>query len=123
MRNLTLLILCITALALSACMGSTGKSTVESFISAVNAGEINKAMELLTPELRQNGRSEILRNALESTAGKMKAKGGIKSTEVNGSDTGDIGEYKVVSNYHKGNTDTDTFKVRKNLDGKWYLTF
>jgi hypothetical protein len=120
-RLVPVLIACLIAAFLTACLGGSPEKTAEEFYRAIEAGEISDAMELLNEDTYDHVGRDKIRAALEMQTRRIADQGGIKKFEVVKSDVrGEIADLEVLITLGDGTTMNETVNLHK-IDGEWKL--
>jgi hypothetical protein len=115
-------------LVLALCLATAGcgflnmgpEATVKKFYKAVEKGEIDDAIDLLSNKMKTVGKDK-LRAGLAELTRDMKSKGGVKNLEiVKMNVTGDVADGQIKIEFGDGSSKTDTVKLIKE-EGKWKL--
>lgn len=113
-----------SALALAllvACAGRTPSSAVKSFYRAVEKGDTDTAISLITPELVGLVGENKIRAGLQDQGLKIKQKGGISDIEIRDEAVvGEIATLTAVLTFGDGSSDTEKTKLRK-MNGSWKI--
>ena len=119
MRKLLLLLPCLF-LAI-ACFASGPEATVKRFYNAMEDGEIDTAVDLLSGRIVNLLGKDKMRKALSEQALEIKRKGGIDSVKIDDmEEVGEVAEGKVTITFGDGSTKTEDVKLIKE-EGKWKL--
>jgi hypothetical protein len=96
------------------------EATVKKFYKAVENGDIDDAIDLLSNKMKTVGKDK-LRAGLAELTRDMKSKGGVKNLEiVKMNVTGDVADGQIKIEFGDGSSKTDTVKLIKE-EGKWKL--
>jgi uncharacterized membrane protein YvbJ len=96
------------------------EATVKKFYKAVENGDLDDAMELLSNKVKSLGKDKV-RAGLAEVTREMKSKGGVKNVEVVKMDvTGDTADGQVKIEFGDKSSKTDAVKLIKE-EGKWRL--
>ncbi len=128
---LFLLAMIITGFAITSCGGGAGKSpgdTVQSFFSALDKQDYDKAVSLLVKKDgthltdEEKSKATLLlpegRKELEENEGLKEIK--IINVEIAEDEKSAKVEYEII--FNNGETDGETDKLL-NVDGRWYMIF
>ncbi|HET9227497.1 MAG TPA: DUF4878 domain-containing protein [Thermoanaerobaculia bacterium] len=106
---------------LVACAGRTPSSAVKSFYRAVEKGDTDTAISLITPELVGLVGENKIRAGLQDQGLKIKQKGGISAIEIRDEAVvGEIATLTAVLTFGDGSSDTEKTKLRK-MNGEWKI--
>ncbi|HWM92033.1 MAG TPA: DUF4878 domain-containing protein [Thermoanaerobaculia bacterium] len=106
---------------LAACAGRTPSSAVENFYRAVEKGDTNAAIELISPEVVGVIGEEKIKAGLQEQGLKIKEKGGISSIELKDETVvGEVAKITAVLKFGDGSEETEQLKLEK-LDGQWKI--
>jgi len=95
--------------------------TVRAFYRAVERGDIDAAVQHLSPRFVEQFGFAKIRKVLEEWALEIDKKGGIKSFTIDREDAvGDVGEVVVTVEYGNGDKFTETVKLVKER-GEWKI--
>jgi hypothetical protein len=121
-RRSVVFLLAALSCASVACQFLRGpRATVERFYAALDHGDLSAAIDCLSPRVVQQLGIEKLRAGLQSSAMKLKQKGGIKKLVIEREDVvGEIAEVKASITTGNGESDSDTFKLAKE-NGVWRI--
>lgn len=118
---LAALTLAAAAMLLTACLGGSPQKATKDFYRAVEAGEITKAMSLLTDDTFDAMGRDKVRTALEMQTRRIADQGGIESIEIVESEVhAELADLRVQIKLGDGSTLDETVQLRK-LDGDWKL--
>lgn len=115
-----LAILCL-AFVLQACDRLSGPgAAVKDFYHAIDKGDLDRALDLLSAQVLAMGRDKIKAGLAEATR-RTQAKGGIKTTDIQEEKVvGDTATLKAVVHYGNGTAETENVKLVRE-EGKWKL--
>jgi uncharacterized membrane protein YvbJ len=100
---------------------STGpEATVKKFYKAVENGEFDDAMNLMSNKVKSVGKDK-LRAGLAQVTREMKSKGGVKNLDIVKMDvTGEMADGQVKIEFGDGSSKSDSVKLIKE-EGKWRI--
>lgn len=105
----------------SGCSSNNPGAVVERFYQSIEKGEIEEALEFLSPKFRNSIGDGKLKTGLQQATRDIKEKGGIKTFEiVEIEEIGEVADVKVRIEYGNGTQETEEVKLAKE-DGKWLL--
>lgn len=118
----SLVLVAFVAVAVAACgLFDSPVGIAKRFMSSVEDGEIDDAIDCLSPRFVNGFDRDKLRKILSEQALELKRKGGIKSMKVTREDVvGTVAEIAMTITYGDGSTSSETFKLAKE-DGRWKL--
>lgn len=127
MKSKLLLIAFIASAALlTACGNSSPESVIQDFFQKINSGEIEKAKQLVEPNIAQAW-GDKLDYSLQAGFQRFKDCGGLKSVKSEQVSSGDaIKTFKVTAEAKTSDakpmckTETQNMRVA-NFEGKWYI--
>ena len=106
---------------LVACAGRTPSAAVNNFYRAVEKGDTDTAISLITPEVVGLIGENKIRAGLQEQGLKIRQKGGIASIELRDEAVvGEIATLTAVLTYGDGSSDTEKTKLRK-MNGEWKI--
>jgi hypothetical protein len=119
-KKLSLLV--IGAFLLIACSGSGPGATVKNFYQLVEKGEVNEAMELMTPGIKEMMQAMGGPALFGEGTKEFKDKGGIKKIKILKEEiNGDVAEVEVEVEFGNGTNEKQTMNLTK-VDGKWKIS-
>jgi hypothetical protein len=96
------------------------EATVKNFYKAVENGNFDDAINLLSNKVKSMGKDK-LRAGLAEVTREMKSKGDVKSLDITKMDiTGDMADGQVKLEFGNGSSKTEAVKLIKE-DGAWRL--
>lgn len=112
----------VISLLLGACgMVDTPVGVSKQFLSSIDKGKVDAAIDCLSPRMVNQFGVEKLRSGFSEQALQVKRKGGIDSMKVTREDVvGDVAEIQIQVTYGDGSTDTEDFKLAKE-NGDWKI--
>ena len=132
MKNVIKLFAFVFLFALYSCGGQTPRDVAEEAMTCLQHQDYKGYVDLMqtdkskSPEEIESSKATLV-NILQEKAGKsMERKGGIKKFKVIKETVNEekgTATIKMEVEYNDGTTDTDTSKLKKGEDGKWYITF
>lgn len=113
-------------ICMAGCGGGSGpEATVKQFARAIEKGETEKAMDLMSAKELEGMDSDEktkVRALLGAMTGEIEKKGGIKSIEIDDVKMeDDTAEVTATTTYGNGESETGTTKLVKE-DGKWKIS-
>ncbi|MGL5879703.1 MAG: DUF4878 domain-containing protein [Xenococcaceae cyanobacterium] len=107
---------------LTGCWRSTPSKTVEDFYRSVEKGQIDRAIELISPSAVSNFGEGKIRQYLFQASSQMKIKGGIKSFQTN-SETlnNDVAKVNYTIKYQNGDKETKDVELGK-IGNDWKIS-
>ena len=114
---LSLSVLCLA----SACQLGGPEATIKKFYRALEKGNLDEAVSLLSGRITKTLGEEKIKTGLAEAAREMQQKGGVKSLEVTQMNvTGEIADAQVKLEYGNGSIDTEKVKLIKE-EGRWKI--
>lgn len=99
----------------------TPAGVAKRFMASVEDGEIDDALDCLSPRFVTGASRDKLRQVLSEQALELKRKGGIKSMKITKEDVvGTVGDIVMTITYGDGSSSTENFKLAKE-DGRWKI--
>lgn len=122
MRRTVLFSALALALAfLVACAGRTPSAAVKNFYRAVENGDTDAAIALISPEIVGVIGDEKIKAGLQEQGLKIKQKGGISSIELKDEAVvGEVASITAVLKFGDGSEDTEKLKLKK-VGGEWKI--
>ncbi|MGL5806603.1 MAG: DUF4878 domain-containing protein [Xenococcaceae cyanobacterium] len=107
---------------LTGCWQLTPSKTVEDFYRSVEKGQIDRAIELISPSAVSNFGEGKIRQYLFQASSQMKIKGGIKSFQTN-SETlnNDVAKVNYTIKYQNGDKETKDVELGK-IGNDWKIS-
>lgn len=107
---------------LTGCWRSTPSKTVEDFYRSVEKGQIDRAIELISPSAVSNFGEGKIKQYLFQASSQMKTKGGIKYFQTN-SETlnNDVAKVNYTIKYQNGDKETKDVELGK-IGNDWKIS-
>lgn len=120
-RKLAASTLILNLMILTACASRTPSAAAENFYRAVEKGDTDTAISLISPEVVGMIGANKIKSGLQEQGLKMKEKGGISKIEIKDeSVVGEAAKLTVVLTFGNGTVETENMKLKK-LEGKWKI--
>ena len=124
-KVLSILSLALVALAFVSCSKNTPEAVVEQYVSALQAGQYEEAIDLFyfKKDLSDDQKQQYVSMMREKWGKELDKKGGITGFEITNVATTSDGNSAVVSyvmKYGDGTTKSETAKLLK-IDDKWKM--
>jgi hypothetical protein len=119
-RPVELLLVAVAVLAL-ACAGRTPEAAVEGFYQALDSGDVDKAMGLLSERTLSMVGPDKIKAGLQEASLDIKEKGGVSEVEITNEVTsGDASRITALIRYGNASTETQNFQLAKE-GGSWKI--
>jgi hypothetical protein len=106
---------------LMACAGRTPSAAVKNFYRAVEKGDTDAAIALVSPEVVGIIGVNKIKAGLQEQGLKIKQKGGISSIELKDEAiVGEVAKITAVLTFGDGTSDTENLKLKK-MNGEWKI--
>ncbi|MFL6200137.1 MAG: DUF4878 domain-containing protein [Thermoanaerobaculia bacterium] len=106
---------------LVACAGRTPAAAVKNFYRAVEEGDTDAAIALVSPEVVGLIGENKIKAGLQEQGLKIKQKGGISSIEIKDEAiVGEVAKITAVLTYGGGTAETENLKLKK-MNGEWKI--
>lgn len=124
-KVLSILSLALVALAFVSCSKNTPEAVVEQYVSALQAGQYEEAIDLFyfKKDLSDDQKQQYVSMMREKWGKELDKKGGITGFEITNVETTSDGNSAVVSyvmKYGDGTTKSENAKLLK-IDDKWKM--
>jgi hypothetical protein len=111
----------LALILLAACAGRTPSSAAKSFYRAVEKGDTETAISLISPQVIGMIGVNKITAGLQEQGLKIKEKGGISKIETKDETVvGEAAKLTVVLTYGNGTVETEDLKLKK-FEGKWKI--
>lgn len=120
-RTFTASTLLLALMILAACAGRTPSSAARNFYRAVEKGDTDAAISLISPQVVGMIGVNKIKSGLQEQGLKMKEKGGISKIETKDETiVGEAAKLTVVLTFGNGTVETENLKLKK-FEGKWTI--